>query len=98
MCEDTNDTYHTGAAVSEDLTPNLSAATDYTLTSPTPTQPHFHYGGPRQHGGEKVYIWTCCKCGGENNYKLNPGCTNGYCGHWVEGCKYCQIEEVQRKS
>jgi hypothetical protein len=52
---------------------------------------------PTTHG-PKTHIWNCCQCGGQNSYELNPGCTNygqrGYCGHWVEGCAYCKIEEV----
>jgi hypothetical protein len=48
---------------------------------------------------KKEHVWHCCQCGGENSYELSPGCTNygqrGYCGHWVEGCAVCVVEEVR---
>jgi hypothetical protein len=37
-------------------------------------------------GGEVVYRWSCCGCGGDNSYDYSPGCTD--CNnHWrCGGC------------
>jgi rubrerythrin len=39
--------------------------------------------------------WTCCQCGGTNDYESDPRRTNscGDCGHRVEGCANCVVYE-----
>lgn len=56
---------------------------------------HIHRG-PRSHGapvdGPVVFRWTCCKCGGDNSYDYDAGCS--YCSdHWRNGC--CAVYKVE---
>jgi hypothetical protein len=56
---------------------------------------HGHSQRSPTDGGKDLY-WTCCNCGDYNSYTLNAGCIN--CGHWLEKCPYCVVEEHGTKN
>jgi hypothetical protein len=84
-------------ARARELIENRRRALGLPNTVPAATNPFRVKQQPEQESRVKRYKWRCCQCGGTNDYALDPGCTNtdlsGYCGHRVEGCENCAVEE-----
>jgi hypothetical protein len=84
-------------ARARELIENRRRALGLPNTVPAATNPFRVKQQPEQESRVKRYKWRCCQCGGTNDYALDPGCTytdlSGYCGHRVEGCENCAVEE-----